>query len=1224
MIKKTHLLNYKNNTGKLKRNECPPRLWWEGHSFLFSIYHFLSKQLNSYKKTLIFILTILSLTSSVCSAQTVEKFEKSILKNFSAGDSRKILTSIHNLLLKYPDNPVSVLYYDDLSSLADIHGPKNILNLTRNLITKIQKNGNPKQKNLLVLKLRLQLEKILYSYSPSEAKKISNQLFPLRNWSVSGPVNRYGKGDMHNSISSAPIHNGKKLRNIIITDPDGKVRTGKYLFPEKGIATFYSKIKSESTLKIRVYSNSDYIAFINGEVVLKNTGSKFMNLRVLKAGGRQINLKLKMQISPHSEFRVIITDKNDLIYRKTKSRINSRYSQKTVLTEVMDFPYDYFRSREKSTPGITNFHLGVYYNILESSKSPVYFKKSLTYSEKSITSFFLATSLLDLSRGIKNSADYQSGLKIINTIAQNNPDFVPAQYRQFINSISSNDYRNAIMLGTELLSKTPFHFNTNMEFAALLHRLNYESEFHDHMKNFKKNFPESVLPFLAEADFFKNRNINIYHKILLKILKTYHRPKTVIEFADLYRKKGRYTDAITFLKGYNSSHFFDDSLIRLYITNRNYKKAKDIIFNRIVSSESPSYYYMLGLIDLLSKSDPLMYWSKTLSIDPSQLNLRDYISYIEDRKILSGLERFRYKKEIPTISNLSKVYKYPSTVIYKGRTFLIQKDGSSRIRCEDIIYLHTSKGVDKWGEYKIPFSGKFTAEKINVLHANGQQVNSYDIQKIDNETYLTLNGLEKHSIIHISYTIDNSPINPSGSTFFSIPITAVQDFDEPLCQLSINVISPKDMAVHFFTKPDWKVRTAQINNKKIYTITAKNSPPVQHEFFSGSHEVNLPCFSFSTMDTYNDFCQWYRGLAKKTYEKIILPHGTDLNGKNFIETVKKVYDYVSREIILQGNVIYYPEKPKNTVFNRSGSVEDKILLAQAILKEMGFKSYIAFSRKKHLPENVKFISPDYFTDMLLYVPVDSKKNIWMDFSNQYYSLGNVSHVLSGSKALILLKNGYKWKRIHAEKESYTSGKYTFEIDDSGNAKCSLETDFSGNRGTIRNYFINRMYIEDYINTYYSRIIPAFNLDDFKIKNLKNYNRPFIIKANGKCPGLAISGANRIILQPVLNKSRIYKYISYSKRKLPLFIKKPVNEKEEYIYILPVSYKKFSVDRKYKLSCTSGYAKISFFKKSGSRNLEINKSVKFKNSKIKPEDYDEFLKFCLKLKKIESKNLLIVK
>jgi hypothetical protein len=169
-----------------------------------------------------------------------------------------------------------------------------------------------------------------------------------------------------------------------------------------------------------------------------------------------------------------------------------------------------------------------------------------------------------------------------------------------------------------------------------------------------------------------------------------------------------------------------------------------------------------------------------------------------------------------------------------------------------------------------------------------------------------------------------------------------------------------------------------------------------------------------------------------------------------------------------------------------------------------------------------------------------------------------------------------------------------------------------------------MYNEDVMNNYLSSLISHVTLNRYEVSVMDDYSRPFKIKAEGEGLGLAITGADRLYLHPVLNKSGIYKYILKRKRNHPLFILTNINENEIYKYRLPGSYSRSIVSNTFSSRNSFGFAELSIKKERGSNELIVKKRIKINRYRIDPDEYERFLEFCLKLKKAEFQTLIIKK
>ena len=125
-----------------------------------------------------------------------ESLEQDIIKTFYNGDLYKLYDSIERLLLSYPTKAESFLYYYDLVRLADIYGYRRVEKTLSELIKAVQNSSALENRDIYLLTLNLELEKLLYSFERRKAELLSKKFYPLRQWQLIGPYNRYGLSDL--------------------------------------------------------------------------------------------------------------------------------------------------------------------------------------------------------------------------------------------------------------------------------------------------------------------------------------------------------------------------------------------------------------------------------------------------------------------------------------------------------------------------------------------------------------------------------------------------------------------------------------------------------------------------------------------------------------------------------------------------------------------------------------------------------------------------------------------------------------------------------------------------------------------------------------------------------------------------------------------------------------------------------------------------------------------
>ena len=1171
--------------------------------------------------------TILAAPQTAGETDGFDAYEKRVISSFYGGDYYKLYDTIEELLLRFPDRPEAYTYYFDMLRLKGVYGCKRVSNSLQRIIEILKNKKGFAKGNHCILTLKLELEELLYHCNRKQAEELSGELSPVRDWIVIGPYSRYGRADLDFAflpeITTRLDDRNLKKKRIILEEARGELDLKKYLHPDQKVAYAITTLRAGKPIKLRIYSDASYKLFVNGREILKNVrGELFRRYRVMRIWGTE-NLTLMMKLAKGDSwsFRIIVTDDNDNVVKPDVQSHRMVFSSFSFFEEL-DYPFAQFVDKSRVDPSRGYFLLANYFDELDSMEAIGYYRRAIRYERDPLKQFFLASGMIQYSYGDRDSELFMEGWRIIEQLADDNADFIPAQHKRFTKLIRRKNYRIAYFEGRRLISRARYYFPLRLDFVNLLMKLGYEKEFQEEIRELIRDFPDSVIPLRFLASYYRERNVREAIKLYRRILQIGYDKSSLAALIEIFRQQGAYDSAIRVIEERDFEGDFTRHLIDILIEQGDYKRARTIIFKEIVKNEDPYLYFKLGMISYMRNLDPSMYWKKLISMKPSYFNVGDFLNYLRVERVENPFEKYRdYNIPKRLISYLFREGKKDGAeILLRSRVYLLHSDGSSRAFFEDIIHLRDQQSVDKWGEYRVPSRGRMYPVRVRVYHREGDFSDSYRIEKINGRYYINISSLKVDSIVHIAYYLDFPITEPRDSDFFSSPFMIIQDFDEPVSYFTLKVIAPRDKEVYFCFNRNPHIRREYLNDTVMYRGEFENLEPIQREAISGNRLNHLPFIAFSTMQSIKDFVIWYNGLLRgnvKVDGSVERFRGDDVGN-----AVVKVYDFVSREIDLLTNVLYFPEKAQNTLFKKSGSVEDKVILAKSILSSIGIKSYIAFARDGDLPHIGSFISPGIFSKILLYVPLDRQNEIWMDFSNQYYRCGVVDESVVGTEAVVLVRNDYEIKEITDSTVNRKSGVYAVAVDRLGNTQLRIELQFHGRSGTVRRFFRNRIYIEDEINRYIGSIIPSISIDEFWIENQNNYDEQFIIRVKGENYSQVTIGRDMLIFQPVINKSEIYGYIRYIKRDLPLLIEKSIDEDERYIYTLPSDFSATELNTSDRVESSYGVAVMRLKKIKGSRDLIIHKVIKIKKGWITPDEYTDFLKFCMRIKNMENKNVIM--
>lgn len=1152
--------------------------------------------------------------------------EKEVYRHFASGDYPSLYDTIERIVTKHSHLPESFLYYGDIARLVEVRGYGRAKMALENGIKNLEARPEFPGKNTLHLALLQEIEGLLYTHERAHAGAFTKKLAPLREWVILGPYSRYGPADLDHiflpEITTSLELPGLRKKIIRLDSEDGFFRGKSHIYPEKGVLYAVTTLKAARPLRISIQGEGSYKVYLNGKMALKNrkTGisRKFRQLRVW--GSDRITLMIKLLHEPSWDFRVLITDEEDRVHNASADLSRMYYTDAEFLEE-MPYPFSHFLENAGNDPAEGNFRLGNYFDEMESREAVRFYRKSLEKKEDPLVRFFLGSALIEYSGGRKDSADYLEGWEILRRLSEKNPHIIPLRYRLFRKLVDERNFYQACLFGRSLKEPAARYLPFRKDYMRLMKALNYEKEFLDECRLLERDFPHGISVPLTLAEYYSGRNIYKSLELCQQILGREYNRKALQLLVHLGSNCERYDDVLRWLKQWDFNQELIKETVQCLIDKGETDRAKNLIFQQIVRCPDPYYYFLLGRISYSRRADPSLYWLKMLDLYPSYYAGEEFLAYKKTGKLTNPFSGLRGGADSRLLQgSLREPDKYSSTILHRGIVFRLNSDGTSRVFVEDIIYLKDQKALEKWGDYRIAFSGNFTPVRIRTYHQDGSYADSYSLQKTDNTLYINLSSLRKKSLVHIAYIVDNPVTEPRKSEMFSLPFTLIQDYDEYVEHFSFRLITPASLKPSVCFNHAVKAVTETRGGETLYCAEMGPLYPVIYESHMGNQLNYLPFVSFSTMKDMRDIFTWYRGLGE----------GRDVWGdkapadlfrsEDLVGLIREIYDYVARETDLKGNLLYYPDGASNTFYKKGGTTEDKVFLAKSLLAKKGVTSFLALTSREDMPDTGSFVSPDIFTDVLLYVPLEKDRGVWLDFSSQYYGCGQVSEALVGREAYVLLSDGHEIKMITGSLTGGVSGKYEIQLDENGNARCRVFLQFIGSKGEIRQYFRDKKNNELMINRYFGGFIPSLTVDAFEVVNMDDYRRPFGLSVTGAGYAMATSGKGRMILQPVLSKSSLYDYIRYSKRMYPLVIAKDIREEDEYTYQLPAEYASIQIKDEKSIRSEYGYARIQIWKDRGNPILRVRKKLVVKKQKILPEKYGEFLQFCLKIRNAEYQNL----
>lgn len=935
------------------------------------------------------------------------RLEDAVIAGYAEGSYRLCYERLEKMLTGQPALPVSVLYYGFLFRLADLVGPAVVDETAGRIRDALLKSGDENAPSAL-LRLNCEIEKNRYRIDGVKAKQVTDELKPVRRWTLFGPYLRYGQGDIEHRFQPEIISDLTRVspqKKTVVTNYDGWLDPGRYLNNARGVVYAAVSFYTESAVRIRVCSESVYRVFINGRAVVWNRAEDRRNVRVIKVPrATGITVMVKMWGDPARKLRLLITDDRDRSINPVRED-DRIFTDECGASEVQEYPGAQVMDAERvSARG--DARRGIYCDSLGSDEAIIWYRKSLAREKSAHPLFLLASALRSCDGMNRSTARFEEARRILDEINTYYPGYAPA--RQFRPGLLAGrgDYLEAYREGRKAVSSSPRDAYSCLAFLDILDYLGRDREFADTAGLIRKEYADSPLLLQKESAFYATRDQSARLDALKELLKKSFFPDSARTLIGIYTARGDYESALKFINSNNYNNDFTRELIDVLIRKGDFDEARTVIFKSLISSDNPDLYNSLAMIDIAQSDDPSMYLQKLLDADPSDFRADEYLKYVGSGQLVNPFNRYLEASGADALKAGPAPSASPVDVLYRQRIYVLNEDGSSRVFYEEIVRVNNETGAQRWRRVQLPRRGEFRLVSVRVHDRNG---NHTDLYSVDGES-LSIGPVRKDTLLHLSYIIKNAvPIAP-GSGFFSMPPDFIQAFDEPVRRVSVKVIAPDRMKLQCMASRGITVEKARAGSMLQYSFALNDLGAVKQEQLTGDMRNPLPYVAFSTMEGPGDFITWYNGRISGADSG--LDAGAGQFARDSVErTIEAVYEFVARRIGLEKGGIGSPRPAAETWFGKKGSAEDKVLLARMLLEQLGIRSYTAFARSKFLQDPGEVIHHEYFTDILLYVPLDAGSALWLDFSSPANRCGVTRESVAETEAYVVVNDYYHLKKI---------------------------------------------------------------------------------------------------------------------------------------------------------------------------------------------------------------------
>ena len=1066
------------------------------------------------------------------------------------------------------------------------------------------------------------------------------------NYYIIGPFDNKGKNGFN--VSYAPekefskdkYYDGKnqKVRFKTIKNYERKyINFKNYINPKRdslGYALFFVKIKKSSIYQIRFSASNAFELFLDQKSILKSDNhdisyydkhilkvflkkglhsilvkldNKYENwgihLRILNKKGKytqNIKYVLKNKYPEKYPTIKIISKNNDILKEldKIKNK-NSKYFVKRALIERYFIPFD-----------------------LENKPYPYekYYKKALKYAKNDQEKAFVYLNMYlygsndnDNINYLKKAVKYKNFISILEKIDfdinQNNL-IEAGKLIKSAEKIDKYDYRL-------LLLKYDYYNKLNIDYTEQIIRLYKES------KKQSKYFE-----FLINKLKFKDV------KTLLKIYesnkdKKYFKEDDIITLLSYYKSLmmlDKYEKLLLKkLKSNKLSYDYQIKTLKHWFSLKKYNKILELYQKRKnLLEDSPEILKIIAQTYQLrnEREKSIKYYEKYLELVPENTKIKEYLSFIKHNKkelwaqkyineVSRGdidLNNYNHSKPLEKLyeHTIIKVNKNHSFNLYKKTAIAINNEESvKRFKYLPIYYLPNNetvynsevKLIKKSGETLeiTDYTDKFYRSKTNGAFTNYSLRAYY----IDN--------LEKGDIIVYSYYLKNANI-----------------YDDPFfaALYKLNSIMPtKRITFTFISEKELGFNLPVTQQKgKTYFFEFKNLKEIKSEPFNDGYTSNYKYLSVSTLKNWQELIDWYKGLLLK---QNILPENIKKEihkGTENLNTTEEKVKWIQKYLFTHTHYVgielglnaYKPFSATEVLERKYGDCKDKANLFNSLLAEIGINSNIVLLRTNSLGQikTQNPPNPKYFNHAISYIP---ELNVFVDLTaekNGLYDLPFSDQEATG----IIIRNNEALIQLPSYVSHETITVKGIKKDKNLDAKIEFKFENSL-ASSLRYKFENKELRKNRIEKMLKNIFKNFKIKNYKIKNLNEINKPFILNIDTEIKDLFTKDKinSSFYIKNLITQEGLLDKREENYRRLKLSIKENIKITNISSNIEPKTQKTENPYLSYALSIEG---------KNG--EIEIKNTLNYKKFTITTKEYPIYLKGIYKILDLIKRNTIYLK
>jgi cellulose synthase operon protein C len=520
------------------------------------------------------------------------------------------------------------------------------------------------------------------------------------------------------------------------------------------------------------------------------------------------------------------------------------------------------------------------------------------------------------------------------------------------------------------------------------------------------------------------------------------------------------------------------------------------------------------------------------------------------------------------------------------------------------------------------------ASESGESDADDPSMAMYTSQRV---VYVHFPRLFPGDVVELQYRIEDVAERNAFADYFGE--VHYMERNEPVFYSEYALLVPKSRNLVFNQPkiPGVTLATSETPQNRIYRYIARDLKQVDGEPYAPPASEFLGYIHTSTYRSWDDMGKWYWGLVKDQFvaddevrkRTLEVTQGlTDEAAK-----VRAVYNYVvtkTRYVALEFGIHGFKPYRCAQIFARGfGDCKDKATLIVTMLKQLGIPATIVIVRtgmRGDFGTDIASLAP--FDHAIAYVP---SLNLYLDGTAEFTGAKELPTMDRGSLALQVNEGKAKLTRLPdpPASESVTRKVVQATVRADGSADLSWETSVSGAYASSwRRRYGAEGTRKNRVGEDLASEVPGLEVTKVTTNDLQNLDQDVSVKALAKTKQLPRQEGSALALPVGPKEFLVREFGALATRKQPLRLQAQSTSISEWRYQLPSGAKVTLAPKGGQVDSPFGSATVAVT--TTQENVSVVTRIVFSKSRISPEEYPAFRKFCEQVDVLIGQRLLYTK